>query len=159
MSTKQGDLSLLNEPVAQELLQSAIPARLSYVWSDGTPRVVPIWFHWNGEQIVIGTPTGMPKMKVLSQNQKVALTIDRNEFPWQVLLIRGSISLETVDGLVPEYMASARRYLGEEGGQGFIDQVRGMFPQMARISIQPEWVGLLDFEQRWPSAIEAAMAG
>jgi hypothetical protein len=75
------------------------------------------------------------------------------------LLIRGSISLETVDGLVPEYMASAKRYLGEEGGQGFIDQVRGMFPQMARLSIQPEWVGLLDFEQRWPSAIEAAMAG
>ena len=44
MSSKQGDLSLLNEPVAQELLQSTIPARLSYVWSDGTPRVVPIWF-------------------------------------------------------------------------------------------------------------------
>ena len=159
MSTKQGDLSLLNEPVAQELLQSTIPARLSYVWSDGTPRVVPIWFYWNGNQIVVSSPTAMPKMKVLKQNQKVALTIDSNEFPWKVLLIRGSISLETVDGLVPEYTASARRYLGEEGGQGFIDQARGMFPQMTRISIQPEWVGLLDFEQRWPSAIEAAMAG
>ena len=71
MSIKQGDLSLLNEPVAQELLSSAIPARLSYVWSDGTPRVVPIWFHWNGEQIVIGTPTGMPKMKVLSRIKKL----------------------------------------------------------------------------------------
>ena len=97
-------------------------------------------------------------MKVLSQNQKVALTIDSNDFPWKVLLVRGSINIETVEGLVPEYVASARRYLGEEGGQGFIDQVRGMLPHWARISIQPEWVGLLDFEQRWPSAIEAAMA-
>jgi hypothetical protein len=30
---------------------------------------------------------------------------------------------------------------------------------MARIVIQPEWVGILDFEQRFPSAIEAAMSG
>lgn len=34
-----------------------------------------------------------------------------------------------------------------------------MFPQMARIVIQPEWVGILNFEQRFPSAIEAAMSG
>jgi len=30
---------------------------------------------------------------------------------------------------------------------------------MARIAIQPEWVGILDFEQRFPIAIENAMAG
>jgi hypothetical protein len=33
-----------------------------------------------------------------------------------------------------------------------------MFPRMARIFIQPEWVGVLDFETRFPSAIERAMA-
>ena len=47
MPTKQGDLKLLSSPVAQELLQSTIPARLGYIARDGTPRVVPIWFHWN----------------------------------------------------------------------------------------------------------------
>jgi len=31
MATKQGDLSLLNEPLAQELLHAPIPARLAYV--------------------------------------------------------------------------------------------------------------------------------
>jgi len=35
MPTVQGDLALLNEPVAQRLLQSRIPARLAYVWGDG----------------------------------------------------------------------------------------------------------------------------
>jgi hypothetical protein len=29
---------------------------------------------------------------------------------------------------------------------------------MARIAITPEWVGILDFEQRFPSALEKAMA-
>lgn len=45
MPVTQGDLSLLQHPVAIELLQSNIPARLAYIWTDGTPRVVPIWFH------------------------------------------------------------------------------------------------------------------
>jgi hypothetical protein len=34
-----------------------------------------------------------------------------------------------------------------------------MSPQMVRISVRPEWVGILDFEERFPSAIEAAMSG
>jgi hypothetical protein len=158
MATKQGDLALLNHPLAQELLQSTIPARLSYTWSDGTPRVAPIWFHWNGEQIIISTPLTSPKAKVFPQHPNVALTIDTNDFPWKVLLIRGKTTTKIVDGLPAEYIASAKRYLGEEGGQGFIAQAKTMFPQMLLIAVQPEWVGLLDFEQRWPSAIEAAMA-
>lgn len=51
MATSQGDIALLNDPVAQELLHSTVPARLAYTWLDGTPRVVPIWFHWNGEEV------------------------------------------------------------------------------------------------------------
>lgn len=43
MPTKQGDTTLLNDPVAQELLHSNIPARLACVWQDGTPRVIPIF--------------------------------------------------------------------------------------------------------------------
>jgi hypothetical protein len=63
MTTKQGDVGLLNDPVAQRMLQSTVPARFAYNWSDGTPRVVPIGFHWNGAEIVLGTPTDAPKMK------------------------------------------------------------------------------------------------
>jgi hypothetical protein len=40
-----------------------------------------------------------------------------------------------------------------------VKQVGGMFAQMARITVNPEWVAVLDFEMRFPSAIEAAMSG
>jgi hypothetical protein len=156
MPTKQGDLKLLDDPIAQELLRSTIPARLAYVWHDGTPRVIPIWFHWNGEEFVLGTPPNAPKVKVLLQNSKVALTIDTDTWPHKVLLIRGTAKVETVNGVVPEYAAAAQRYFGEERGRAWVEQVRGMFPQMARISVRPEWVGIIDFEKRFPSAIEAA---
>ncbi len=85
MATKQGDVALLNDPVAQKLLQSTIPARLAYLWSDGTPRVVPIWFHWNGKEPVFGSPLLAPKNHVLSTGSKVAITIDSNDWPYYEL--------------------------------------------------------------------------
>jgi hypothetical protein len=157
MASKQGDLSLLQHPVAQALLRSAIPARLAYTWTDGTPRVIPIWFHWTGQQLVLGTPATAPKIKALKRHSKVALTIDQEGFPSQVLLVRGTAHLQEMDGVVPEYAAAARRYLGEEQGAGWEARASGMFPKMVRIAIEPEWVGLLDFKERFPSAIERAV--
>jgi general stress protein 26 len=159
MATKQGSSALLTDPVAQELLRSTSPARLAYVWHDGTPRVIPIWFHWNGNEIVLGTPLKSPKVHALSRNSKVALSIDSNTWPYKVLQIRGTARVETVAGVVPEYALAAERYFGPEQGQAWVKQVGGMFSQMARITVKPEWVAVLDFEMRFPSAIEAAMSG
>ncbi len=155
MAVKQGELSLLQHPVAQELLQSKIPARLAYIWTDGTPRVVPIWFHWNGREIVMGTPPKAPKLKALAKNPKVSITIDGNDFPNKVLLIRGTARLETVAGIVPEYVAAAERYFDRELREAWLCQLRTLVSSMVRITITPEWVGLLDFQTRFPSAISA----
>src|SRR5579859_5655134 len=150
---KQGDLSLLEHPVAQELLRSTIPARLAYIWTDGTPRVVPIWFHWTGREIVLATPPKAPKLKALAKNPKVSLTIDDNTYPHKVLLIRGTAKLESVNGVVPEYASAAERYFGPEQGKGWVKQLSGMVSSMVRITIDPEWVDLIDFQTRFPSAL------
>lgn len=160
MVTKQGDVSLLNDPVAQELLQAPVPARLAYVWTDGTPRVIPISVHWNGKELVLGTPSKAPKMKALQRNPKVALTIDTTEFPFKVLLIRGTASMEVMDEPVPEWVAAGKRVLGEELGTQVSQQLGSLVPAMggmARVVIRPEWVGIIDFQTRFPSAVEKAM--
>jgi pyridoxamine 5'-phosphate oxidase-like protein len=153
MPVKQGGLELLQNPISQELLQSKIPARLAYVWTDGSPRVVPIWFHWNGREIVMATPPKAPKLKALAKNPKVSLTIDNDSFPHKVLLVRGTARLATVEGIVPEYAAAAERYFGAQQGQRWVNQLHGITSSMVRITIKPEWVGLLDFQTRFPSAL------
>ncbi len=157
MPTKQGDVALLQDPVAQQLLQSTLPARLAYTWSDGTPRVVPIGFHWNGEEIVLGTPPDAPKMRVLKDGTRVAVTIDSDRMPHKILLIRGPIRVDTVEGVAPEYAAMCRRTMGEEQGNAWVAQAGGLLSHMARIFIRPEWVGVIDFETRFPNALERAM--
>jgi pyridoxamine 5'-phosphate oxidase-like protein len=155
MPVKQGDLGLLQHPASKELLGSKIPARLAYIWTDGTPRVIPIWFHWNGRELVMATPPKAPKLKALAKNPKVSLTIDDNVFPHKVLLVRGTARLQAVEGMVPEYIAAAERYFGREQGEAWIGQLRTMVPHMVKITITPEWVGLLDFQTRFPSALSA----
>jgi len=153
MPVKQGDLGLLQHPASQKLLYSKIPARLAYIATDGTPRVIPIWFHWNGSEIVMGTPAKAPKVKALAKNPKVSLTIDENDFPQKVLLVRGTARLEGVEGIVPEYVMAADRYFGPEQGKAWVQQLGKMISSMVRVTITPEWVGLLDFQTRFPSAL------
>lgn len=150
---QQGDLSLLQHPASQELLRSKIPARIAYIGTDGAPRVVPIWFHWNGHEIVMASPPKAPKLKALAKNPKVSLTIDENGFPPKVLSIRGIARLEPVEGIVPEYVACAERYFDPELAKNWLAQLRTMVSSMVRITVTPEWVGLLDFQTRFPSAL------
>jgi len=153
MATTQGDLSLLDHPVAKELLSSNIPARLAYVWTDGTPRVLPIWFHWNGHELVMGTSLNAAKLKALAQNPKVAVTIDDYHDQYKVLLIRGTANVQKVEGVSPEYAQAAERYLGAEPGKAWVEKIRIRSSHQARIAITPEWVGVLDFETRFPRTI------
>ena len=154
MTTQQGSLELLNEEVAQELLRSKIPARLAYNWTDGTPRVIPIGFHWNGKEIVICGPLDAPKMKALKNGAHVALTIDSNAMPYRVLLIRGTVRVDEVAGIPAEYEATCIRMDGEEAAKEWLSMCAAMWSRMARIVITPTWVGTMDFESRFPSAVE-----
>ena len=157
MSTKQGDVGLLREPLAQELLQSKGPAHLAYNWRDGTPRVVPIGFHWNGQEIVMATATDAPKTKVLKNGAKVAITIEHDSSPPKILSIRGTVRTDTVEGLAPEYVAMIHRTMSEEDAEALLKEAARLYPRMTRIFIHPDWVGILDFETRLPSAVERAI--
>ena len=122
---QQGSLELLKDPVADALLGSANPARLAYTWTDGSPRVVPIWFHWTGDQFALGSPPGAPKLKALAADPRVALTVDGNAWPYKELLVRGRASVEFLDDVSPEYALAATRYFGPERGSARVSTLRG----------------------------------
>jgi pyridoxamine 5'-phosphate oxidase-like protein len=148
---EQGSLELLTDPVAEELLDSVNPARLAYTWTDGTPRVVPVWFHWTGREFVLGSPSKAPKLKALTADPRVALSIDDSTWPYKELLVRGQASVDLLDDVCPEYALAASRYFGPEQGPAWVGTLRGK--PMARIAITPRWVGILDFQTRFPSAL------
>jgi nitroimidazol reductase NimA-like FMN-containing flavoprotein (pyridoxamine 5'-phosphate oxidase superfamily) len=145
---------VMHDPLSQELLHSAIPTRMAYIGTDGLPRAIPIGFLWKDERIVVCTSSNAYKVKALAANPKVALTIDA-EAPYRALLVRGTASVEIVDGVPPEYLEASRKAMNDERqAQAFEAEVRSLYEQMARISIAPEWAKVLDFQTRLPSAVE-----
>jgi len=137
----------LEQPSAQELLTHATLTRLAYNGPDGLPRVIPIGFFWNGDEIVICTAVTAPKVRALSDRPDVALTIDVGDTPAtaKALSIRGRASVEIVDGVPSEYIAGSSKGLGEEVIAAFERNVREMYDQMARITIKPRWARYYDF--------------
>ncbi len=129
----------LNDPLAQELLHSTIPARMAYTGLDGFPRAIPIGFYWNGAHFILATHPKSPKVCALSQHPNVAFTIDTNTFPPHVLMVRGTASVEVVDGIPPEQLEASRKFVAPARWQEFEAGVRATYKQMARISIKPEW--------------------
>jgi hypothetical protein len=93
------------------------------------------------------------RLGALRANPEVAITIDTEDFPPQVLLLRGRVSLAEVDGVVPEYALAARRYLGEDAASAYLAQIDQSGTRMARIAVRPRWVGIVDFQTRLPSAL------
>jgi len=115
---------VLRDPLAQELMQSSIPARLACLGPDGFPRAIPIGSHWTGAQFVLCTVPHAPKVSALNTDPKVALTVDTNALPPHVLLVRGTAAVDIVEGVPPGYL------------------------------ITPLWAKLLDFQTRFPTRIE-----
>lgn len=157
---KQGDLGLLESDVAQRLLTSRIPARFAYVALDGTPRVLATWFHWTGETLAMPTFLAAPhvshsayRLRALRARPDVAVTIDTETSPPEVLSLRGRVEIREVDGIPPEYAAAARRYLGEETARDYLAGIDQPGTRMARIDLRPAWVGVYDFRSRLPSAL------
>jgi hypothetical protein len=157
----QGDLRLLDTDLAERLLHSTIPARLAYIATDGTPRVVSTWFEWNGDEVVMatylaGTTAGIrhpaARVAALRANPTVALTIDTETTPPQSVTIRGEATIDEIDGLAPEYISAAHRYLGD-AASGMLAGMDQPGTRQARIAVRPSWVGLLDFAERLPSPL------
>ncbi|MEU0506396.1 pyridoxamine 5'-phosphate oxidase family protein [Nocardia sp. NPDC005998] len=154
----QGDVRLLDTELAQRLLAANIPARLACTAADGTPRVLPINFWWNGTEVVMAGFAPSKKAKMLRARPDVAITIDTNSAPPETLLIRGRAEVSEIDGLAPEYAAAMRKG-GADTVADYLTFLTELAPRMERIVVRPNWVGLMDFRTRFPAGAPDWMTG
>ncbi|MFC4854011.1 pyridoxamine 5'-phosphate oxidase family protein [Actinophytocola glycyrrhizae] len=149
----QGDPRLLDTDVAQRRLTALGPLRLAYVALDGTPRVVPVLFHWNGEEIVMGGFAPSARGRALRAKPRVALTLDTDEQSPEVLSLRGDARVTEVRGVVPEYETYMRAGMPAEAADAYFAELRARDMLMERITVRPDWVAVIDFRTRFPAAM------
>jgi hypothetical protein len=116
-------------------------------------------FHWSGEELVLPTFANSAKVRSLRVNPELAVTIDSSGPPPEVLLLRGRVTLTEVEGVLPEYVAAHVRYYGQEQGRANTAELeRTPGVRMVRIALRPAWVGVIDFQTRFPAPMAEAMA-
>lgn len=150
---RQGDLRLLDTEQARALLTGRDPARVAYVAPDGTPRVYPTYFVWDGRQLVMGTFAGGLKIAALRARPAVAVTVDTLGEPPTILQIRGLAELTEIAGVVPEYLQAHEQFRGAQAARAVLAEIDQPGLRMVRIVVTPTWAGLIDFQERWPQAM------
>jgi hypothetical protein len=141
-------------PIAQQLLRDEPILHLSYTARDGGPRVIPIGYLWDGASFRMWTIPSSAKVRALQADPRVAITIDIPGPPPRVLLIRGTATLTTVDGVSDGYLEASHRTMPPQAWEAFDAQVRALYEQMVAITVTPAWARLLDFETTAPRAVE-----
>jgi PPOX class probable F420-dependent enzyme len=93
------------------MLESEPIVWLSTVRPDGTPHLVPIWFSWDGESVLIASKPHAKKVANLRANRRVMLALGEPEDDFDVGLVEGIAEIVDApagDVLPPAHLAKYR---------------------------------------------------
>jgi PPOX class probable F420-dependent enzyme len=127
----------------QEFLAGKHVAVLSVAATDGRPPAsVPIWYDYTPDgNIRINTGVSSRKARLIERAGAVTLVVQREELPYQYVVVEGTVVETTRPAPVDVQEAIAIRYLGEEGGRAFVRSIEGQ--EEVLFTIRPD---------RWLSA-------
>ena len=119
-------MKALTEQQRQSFLADKHVGVLSVAADNGRPPAsVPIWYDYTADGLIrISTGASSRKARLIEQAGAVTLVVQREEPPYQYVVVEGSV-VDTTSPSPPEISeAIAIRYLGEEGGRAFAESMR-----------------------------------
>lgn len=136
-------MKAFSETQRQAFLADKHVAVLSVAATEGRPPAsVPIWYDYTpGGDVRIMTGPSSRKARLITQTGAVTLVVQREEPPYQYVVVEGTV-VETTNPAPADVQESiAIRYLGEEGGRAFVQSMEGV--EEVLFTIRPD---------RWLSA-------
>jgi uncharacterized protein len=120
-------MKAFTETERQEFLAAKHVAVLSVAAPDGRPPAsVPIWYDYTpGGNIQVNTGAAARKAKLIKRAGAVTLVVQREEPPYQYVVVEGTVVETTTPTPLQVREAIAVRYLGEDGGRQFVRSLEG----------------------------------
>ena len=127
-----------SEAERQQFLADKHVAVLSVDATDGRPPAsAPIWYDYTpGGNIRISTGPATRKARLIEQSGAVTLVVQREEPPYQYVVVEGTVVETTTPTPADAQEEIAVRYLGEEGGRAFVRQLEGQ--ETVLLTIRPD---------------------
>ena len=104
------DLSKPQDAHVDQRLRTEPMIWLSSVRPDGRPHLVPVWFLWDGEHILIYSQPDRQKMRNLRHNQHVMLALDTAKDGEDIVMIEGTAELLESAGQTMNLPAFVEKY-------------------------------------------------
>ena len=94
---------------------------------DRPPASVPIWYDYTPDGLIrINTGAASRKARLIEQAGVVTLVVQREDPPYQYVIVEGTVVDTTSPAPLDVREAIAIRYLGEEDGRAFVEGMRDM---------------------------------
>lgn len=77
---------------------------------DETPQPNPIWFHWNGEQVLVFSIPNQAKLRNIERNPRVSLNFNSDTYGGQVAVLTGSATIDPNGPTAEERAAYIDKY-------------------------------------------------
>jgi hypothetical protein len=118
----------LTEAEREQFLADKHVAVLSVAAGDGRPpSSVPIWYDYTPDGVIrVNTGAGSRKAKLIEQAGVVSLVVQREDPPYQYVIVEGSVVDTATPAPEDAREAIAIRYLGEEAGREFVRSMAGV---------------------------------
>jgi PPOX class probable F420-dependent enzyme len=97
-----------------DLTKKKALAQLATLMPDGSPHVAPVWFEYDGTNIVINTAKGRVKDKNMRRDPRVGLDVVDPENPYRHLSIRGRVVEITENGADEHIDHMTKIYTGQD---------------------------------------------
>lgn len=118
----------LTEAEREQFLADKHVGVLSVAAEDGRPpSSVPIWYDVTSDGLIrINTGAGSRKAKLIERAGVVSLVVQREEPPYQYVIVEGSVVDTATPAPDDAREEIAIRYLGEEAGREFARSMAGV---------------------------------
>ncbi len=94
--------------------------KVAFTARDGSPRVVPIWFVVEGDELVFNTGAETLKGRAFARDPRIALCVDDERPPFSFVTVRGEVTLSDDPGEVRRTAAAiGGRYMGAERAEEY----------------------------------------
>ncbi len=101
-----------------DLLESKALAHVATIGPKGEPQVNPVWFGWDGENILFSQTKTRQKYKNVQREPRLSLSIVDPNNPFRYLEIRGSVVKIEEDPDFDFINSMSKKYLGIDKYQG-----------------------------------------
>ena len=104
------DLSQSKNAHIDQRLRTETMIWLSSVKPNGDPHMVPVWFLWDGNAVLIFSQPNTQKMRNLQGNPHVMLALDTADDGGDIVMLTGTAELDETTNMAAAFPAYIQKY-------------------------------------------------